>query len=190
MSRDDQRAVFLQIRGNGDVDDLVQGSDDTLDVPAMRQIDDRIAVRDEQVTRADHVRLAEEHHRVTVGVRIRNVDDLHAFVVEIDVPLGCRVRLRRPRALRGRLVLAVGAAHVIQHCLEGDDLCLIRRARADVADDIATRHSHARLRHRLVAASVVGMQVRVDDVSQRSVAEAPVGRNHLVRHRRDPGVDQ
>jgi len=97
------------------------------------------------------------------------VDHQDAFTVEEKLALGSCVGFGRPCALRYGRPVAVRRAHAVEHFLRGEHRGLVARARADIADDVPARDGAAQLGKRFVAAGVVGMHVRVDDVAQRLV---------------------
>ena len=111
---------------------------------------------------------AEEHEAVAVGVRVGLVDDLHRLAVEQELPLVAEERLGRPVAERHRLL--PGRRSMLSRFSTFSCAMIAagrRRGRADVADDVAAGAGAAGLGDRLVAADVIAVHVRVDDVADR-----------------------
>ena len=186
MARDDVGAAFLHRLRDRDVEHVVQRRDDPGDVAAARGIDERVRRRDEQVAGDDHVRLAEVHDAVAVGVSRRLVDDLQRLPVEEELLLLRDVGVGRPRGRRERRLLPGGRAHAVQDVFVRDDAGADARARAHVA----AGDGAAQLPDEVVATHVVRVHVRVDDVANRLVADGADGGHDLLGVGRETGVHQ
>ena len=79
-------------------------------------------------------------------------------------------------------------AHPLEHVVVRDDLRALRGV-LDVAGDVAAGDRAAGLADVLVAADVIGVDVRVDDVADRSARQRADRRQNLVRQRRVLRVD-
>ena len=91
---------------------------------------------------------------------------------------------------RHRVCPAAGSAlSRVQHVLVRDDRRRRRGRRAEVADDVAAGADAAGLGDRLVAADVIAVHVRVDDVADRRVADRADGGEDLRAERRELRVD-
>src|SRR5262249_31425616 len=114
------------------------------------------------------------------------VDRLDGLAVEEQLFLLADVRVGRPRGRRIRRRLPGRRAHAGQHVLVRDDPGADAGARADVA----TGDRAAQLADRVVAAHVIRVRARVDDVANRLVGQATDRRHDLVGVRRGPGVHE
>ena len=143
---------------------------------AARDVDERKARRVDDVPGRNHVAAAEEHDDVAVGVRIGRVDDLNAFAVQIHRVQAVEERLRRLKDRRDR---RVRRGHPREHVLvrEHARVAEIREhvvAEARPGRDGARQNAQARFRKHLVAADVVGVHARVDDVADRQRRELAI----------------
>jgi hypothetical protein len=180
VSRNHHRPALLVEAGNGDVEHAVQRIQMPLDGRSALLVEDGVAGRREEVAGRNHIRAAEEHHHVAVGVRIGLEQDLDRLAVEVNLLLLREEGGRRQHLLRQLLLAFGGALHAVQRVLVGDDT-----GRGAAAAPAPAGRAE-RLDDGGVAARVIRVHVRVDDVAQRppgeSIAQrgddalAPVGR--------------
>src|SRR3989442_11437835 len=119
----DVGAAFLLMFGDGNMDDPVQGINDSIDGATRLYIKIRISRGNEDIARADDIGFPEKDDAVAIRVRRRYMDDLDRLVVEVKLFLRREIRVRRPcPAGRGRL-LAGRRAHSVEDIDMGDDRC-------------------------------------------------------------------
>ena len=115
---------------------------------------------DVEIARHEHVRLAEEHHHIAVGVRVGHVNELHRLVVEEELVLQAEEGLGR-RGLNGQRRLLLGQP--VAGVLVRDDLREVGRRLPRLAGEVAGDDRAAGRGHLGVAAGVIGVRMRVDD---------------------------
>ncbi len=120
---------------------------------------------------------------------IRLVNDFDRFAIEEQLLFGVCIRVGRPGFARG-FVFAVGRAHAVEECLIRDNRGTLRRARPDVAHHIASRNRHALPGDRFVAANVIRMDVRINDVADGLLGDRADGCEDLVAVRSDARIDE
>ena len=125
-------------------------------LPPAVDIDHGISGGGEDFAGADHIRLAEENDAVAIRMRVGDMDDLHAFVVEVDVLFVAEVGVGRPCRRGSGGLRSAGRAHPVQDVLMRDDLRAFRRI-LDVGRNVSAGDGAARLAQWLVAARVIGM---------------------------------
>ena len=139
-----------------------------LDIAAARDVDNGIGFGGIQVAGGDHLRPAEPHNRIAVGMRIRPIYQLDPFAVEVvaETHALAVVGFRRERAQRRRRRSSRRRAHPVLHVFMREN----RSADGgitNVAGDVAAGERTARRRQLLIAANVIGVRVGVDDVANR-----------------------
>ena len=185
MAGDHDGAPFLVLAGDRDIEDPIQAFDDSGDAAALLRVETRIARRAVDVASADHIRAAKKHDRVAVAVSVRNVNELQGFAVDEQRPLLGEVCVARPG--RSRRLGPRRRAHACEHVDVRDDTGLAAlAARIERVDEA---HVRACARHRLVAARVLGVGARVDDVADRFRAELRDRSEQLVADRRRLRID-
>ena len=151
--------------------------------------------RVDDVAGHNHVATAEEHDGIAVGMGGGLVNDLYALAVQVHRVLVVREGLRRPEPEREERLLTRRRGHPRQHVFMREHA---RRARVGdevVAQPGACRHgtgqnAEARLGELFVAADMVGVHARVDDVTDGKRRQSPDPRQDAVRHRRRAGVHE
>ena len=137
----------------GEVDGRLQAVDHPLERSAVGAIDVRVADGAEVVAHHQDVLPGEEHHRVAVGVRDRNRDQLDLLAVHVDGRLAtCRSRPAGPAAGAdgGVVPLAAGAG--------------LHEPRAQLRP---RQDDDAQLAEILVAAGVIAVDVGIDEELDR-----------------------
>ena len=135
-------------------------------LPPRASVDDGVGLGGIQVAGGDHLRPAESHNRIPVGVRVRPIHQLDPFAVEVvaETHALAVVGFRGERAQRRRRRSRRGRAHPVLHVFMRED----RSADGgipDVAGHVAAGERTARCRQLLIAANVIGVRVGVDDVA-------------------------
>ena len=168
MSRHDHRAALHAELRDDDVEDAIQAVDDAVDRAAALDVDHRIRGHQKQIAGGNHVRAAEVHEAVAISVSVRNVNDLYAVAVEEVAQLHRPLmeRVGRPRPFRRRRPRASRRAHPVQHVLVREDRGALPGIR-DVARDVAPGEGSPRFRELEVAARMVGVGVRINNVANR-----------------------
>ncbi len=152
------------------------------------EIDDRVVGRREDIAGADDVGAAEEHNAITIGVGSGMMYDVDAFAIEVQLLL----ILTNVRWASHHLVTAL-ADRWARSCASERYCAQEWRAVTsvfDIAGDIAADDGVSGHADFLVTASMVGMIMRVDDVADRTVGDRFDGRQNLVGHRGESGVDK
>src|SRR6266446_9782763 len=121
MARDHSRTALLIELGNREIQNPVQCVEHALDVAASLRVNDRITVGDEQISGADHIRPAEEHHQVAVCMSTRLVEDLNWFAVEKQLFLLGEKRRRGQSIVRRRRLASGRAIHPVERGFMRDD---------------------------------------------------------------------
>src|SRR5690348_1266362 len=124
MSRYHQRPAFLQIGGDGYLNNTIESRNHALNISAPLHVDDRVAIGHEDIAGADHVRAPKEDHGIAVGMRRRLVNHSDSLTVEEKYSLGSREGVCGPSALRRR-VFSARLAHSVKNRLKGDHFGLI-----------------------------------------------------------------
>src|SRR5262249_42757492 len=98
-------AALGHIFGGGHVENAVESIDDPLDAAAFLDVNDRIACRPKEVSRAYDLRPSKEYQAVAVSVRGRHVIKKDGLTVEVlmEPERLAEISVRRPRAVRQRL---------------------------------------------------------------------------------------
>ena len=161
-------ALRAELR-NRQIQNAIQTVQNAVDAAALVHFDHGIAIRAQDIAGADHIGVAEEHDAIAVGVRIRQVENLHAFAVEKLAELvGRRAeRLGRPESVRHRsLACHAGLAHAMENVLMRDDLGCGRHAhgRKRNADDL---RFGGQLGEPFVPAGVIRIDAGIDNETNR-----------------------
>src|SRR5689334_9500335 len=81
MTGDDHRPAFFAELGNGEIEDVVQCIQDTLNRATSGNVNDGIGVLPEDVAGNDYVGPAEKHDGVSIGRCVRSVKQHNTFAV-------------------------------------------------------------------------------------------------------------
>src|SRR3989304_4128804 len=112
MTGNDISAALTLVLGYGQVEELVQSIDRTLEGASAFGVDTRISVDRENVTGADHIGVTEIDDGVTIRMRRRNVNQFNPLTVKESIPLVFR-RVVRPAGLH--LGRCFGFRHPIEN---------------------------------------------------------------------------
>src|SRR5881628_524957 len=171
LTGNDVRAAFLLVLRNTQFDDLIESRQNTLQTAAVLPVDDGVGNRREQVAGGDDVGPAEEYQAVAIGVGCGDMDDLDTLSVEKPVFIR-RKSFCRPCVKWRWGLTACRRTHFFEYVLMCDDG---RRFRQTAGKQIRELHRDriAGFANRHVSASVIRMEMRIDDVSNRFVRDAP-----------------
>src|SRR5213593_1231625 len=177
LTGNDIRAAFLFVLRDTQFDDLIESRQNTLQTAAVLPVDDGICHCREQVARGNDVGPAEEYQAVAIGVGCGNMDDLDTLSVEQPVFIRCK-SLCRPCVKWRWGLTACWRTHFPQYVLMRDDG---RRFRQTARKDIRELHRNriAGFADRHVSASVIRMEMRINDVSNGFVGDPSDRGNEL-----------
>src|SRR5437016_3084382 len=180
MARDHSRTALLIELGNREIQNPVQCVEHALDVAASLRVNDRITVGDEQISGADHIRPAEEHHQVAVCMSTRLVEDLNWFAVEKQLLLLGEKRRGGQRIVRRRRLASGRAIHPVERGLMCDDADCGIVVAASTATTTSTAYAAAlprcsdggfRFLDSCISAGMISVDMRIDNDSNRFVSE-------------------
>ena len=96
------------------------------------------------------------------------MNKLDSLTIKEDVLLSAEVRVRRPSTRRRRSLPAGRGAQSVQNIFVGHNRCALSSV-SNIPGEIAAGDRAARLAEILIPARMVGMEMRVDDITNRLV---------------------
>ena len=167
MARYNHRPALRTEFRNTDFENFVEPGDDSLNTAAFLQIDDRVTDRGENVAGADDIGEAEIHNAVAVRMRRRDMKYLNTLTVEelAELVKIFVIGIRRQLVARQPFLAGARVRHPIQHVLMCDQRGAL--VAASGGGDVPTCIGHSGRYDSFIAAGVIRIHARIDDVAYR-----------------------
>ena len=83
MAGNDPGAALSAIFRDGQIEDVIQATNNSLNAAVVLQIDEWVTDRRKNIARGDHFRMTEVHNAVAIGIGVRLVIKNHGLAIEV-----------------------------------------------------------------------------------------------------------